>query len=75
MRYQPGWINDSQIYDELMRIAVILEVLGDQLRVHNVEPEKPREGQTAICDGTNWNPLSDGIKRPVWFNGTAWSAF
>jgi hypothetical protein len=41
------------------------------MRVLAVAPEKPRDGEGAICNGTTWNPIGDGVKRPVWYDATA----
>lgn len=63
---------------ELQAIAETLNGLATgPLRVLSVAPVKPRDGDTAICDGTNWNPLGDGIKRPLWYDesAAAWKKF
>lgn len=62
-RYQPQTVPPQfdQIFlaNELLRISLALEVLskGD-LPTLNVAPEKPRDGNIAFADGTNWNPGS-----------------
>jgi hypothetical protein len=38
--------------------AALLEVDGILLPELNVEPNKPRDGQIVLADGTNWNPGS-----------------
>ena len=79
MNYRPSeTVKDLAVYRELSRIAQILGQLEKgPIRVLHVAPEKPSDGDTAICDGANWNPLGDGIKRPIWFNETSglWSVF
>lgn len=63
---------------ELFAIAETFASLATgSLRVLNVAPLKPRDGDTAICDGTNWNPIGDGVKRPVWYDeaATTWKKF
>jgi hypothetical protein len=41
------------------------------LRVLNVEPERPREGMIAHADGTNWNPGAGA--GPYSYIGGAWT--
>lgn len=64
MRYSPT-IPPSDIpryvYDELSRIAVVLE----QMQVERVNlipqtaaPARPRNGDVVYADGTNWDPGS-----------------
>lgn len=74
MSYTPTDLKDPETSRELRRIAEEFNAIG-KMRVFHREPEKAREGFFCICDGTDWNPLGDGIKRPVWFNGVAWSKF
>jgi hypothetical protein len=52
------------------------EVLTGELVVplHNVAPTRPRIGRVVVADGVNWDPLTAGVPRLVWFNGTAWVA-
>ena len=42
--------------------------------VHRAEPAKPRLGRMVVADGTDWDPLSAGVPRLVWYNGSAWVA-
>jgi len=35
-------------------------------------PSNPSAGQTALADGTNWDPDSDGDAEIVVYNGTSW---
>jgi len=63
---------------ELRKIAEVLADLNlTAFPVTYVAPEKPRDRQNAICDGTSWNPIGDGVKRPVWYDATAaaWKKF
>lgn len=41
----------------------------------NVDPSKPRQGDIRLADGTNWDPIADGLQQPVWFDGTQWQPF
>ena len=79
MLYRPSEIiKDAAVLRELGRIAQAFQLLAtNNIRVLAVAPEKPRDGDAAICDGVNWNPLGDGIKRPVWFNALTqtWNRF
>lgn len=44
-------------YAELSRVAASFEGVEDvQLLDLNVEPPKPRDGQLALADGSNWDP-------------------
>jgi hypothetical protein len=79
MIYKPNSnIKDSTLLTEFNKLAQVLaQITVDNLKVLHVAPGKPRDGDVAICDGTDWNPLSDGIKRPIWFDGgsTSWKKF
>jgi hypothetical protein len=76
MIYLPGKVTDPIVYRELLKISAALSSLKEgKISVLTVEPVKPREGMLFICDGVHWNPLADGIKRPVWFDGTIWRQF
>lgn len=75
MSYSPSdTIKDAEVMRELQRVGNEFNSLGI-MKVLYVEPAKPREGNFCICDGGVWNPLGDGIKRAIWFNGAAWQAF
>lgn len=66
---------DPAVERELRRVGDAMRILT--LVVHNRAVVRPAEGQVVICDGVNWNPLGDGIKRPIWFDvdtGT-WKSF
>ncbi len=75
MSYRPaGTLTDPEIQRELEAIArEFAELPSMQIRYR--EPFKPREGNYCVCDGTTWNPLGDGIKRPIIFLNGAWEAF
>lgn len=80
MIYEPSAIfADVALNEELQRISLAIEGVSNLpfLPVLAREPLKPRDGQTAICDGVNWDPLGDGLKRPVWydFDDEEWKAF
>lgn len=69
-------IKDPEVFREFQEVARAMNDIG-QMPVIFREPLKPRDGMFCICSGTTWDPLSDGIKRPVWFDedsGT-WKAF
>lgn len=40
-------------------------------------PKRLFDGLSCICDGVDWDPMLDGIKRPIWYDagGPAWKAF
>jgi hypothetical protein len=74
----PTGIQDPIVHDALQRIVSAMTVLiADKIAITAVEPVKPRDGWVRICDGVNWNPLEDGIKRPVWFDAETetWKKF
>lgn len=75
--YRPvDTLQDPTVLRELQRIAQAISLLAtNQLEVYYEDPIRPLEGQVVICDGTSWDPLADGIKRAIWFNGTTWQAF
>lgn len=77
-KYTPGSIPRDDLSalvryltEELQNIAAVISELADgHLDEVHVEPEKPREGDLRIADGTNWNPGSGaGMYR---YNGTSW---
>lgn len=55
---------------------LLSEILDGELvlDVHNAEPERPRIGRVVVADGSDWDPISAGVPRIVWYNGTAWKA-
>lgn len=63
--YVPGIVPDDPkqmrqfMQDELYRVKVAIDALaaGHLTQVH-VAPTKPRQGDTRLADGTNWNPGS-----------------
>ena len=69
-------LKDPEVVREFREIGKEMENLR-RMQVRFSEPQRPRDGFFCICDGSNWNPLGDGIKRPVWFDETAglWKAF
>ena len=45
------------VFDELQKISNAVEVLSIlNLPVTHVAPLRPRDGDTYLADGTNWNP-------------------
>lgn len=59
--------------DEFQKIAAAVDLLQlGHKDVTYVAPDKPRQGDERICDGTMWNPVGTGVPTQVWFNGTAW---
>jgi hypothetical protein len=79
MLYNPeGAGIDPKIVRELRKIAEVLAIVDkNTIRFLTAAPEKPRMGDVAICDGTNWNPIADGVRRPIWFDETSgvWRRF
>src|SRR5689334_21421702 len=64
-----GWLNDE--------LKGMVEAAARNNRVgyneQNVTPTKPRTGDTAFADGTNWNPgLGKGLYT---FDGSSWIPF
>lgn len=78
-KYTPSeGVKDPAVARELARIAQVLATFSSpSLEVLHVAPEKPYHGQTVICDGDDWDPLSDDTLRPVWYDAVAgtWKAF
>jgi hypothetical protein len=77
MSYTPSdTIKDAEVYRELQRVGEEFEALP-RLKILHVEPVKPRDGNYCVCDGVNWNPFGDGIKRPIWYDATtaSWKSF
>jgi hypothetical protein len=63
-----GNLNDLAygIEQALQQISMSLNLDSVKvLPVLNKEPGYVVDGMLCICDGTNWNPLGDGIKRAV----------
>lgn len=79
MQYKPADSGIPQeVYRELLRIGqLLLRNQTGAIEVLAVAPERPSDGDVAICDGASWDPLNDGVKRPVWFDEDAlvWKAF
>lgn len=78
MSYQPTEKLEPPIQREFQRVAQALNgIIHGILQVFYTTPQKPRDGQIAIADGVHWNPIGDGIKRPVWYDASAgvWKIF
>jgi hypothetical protein len=73
MQYNPTTTGLPEAVARELRIIAQLFAYIDNCptRVLAVAPEKPRDGEGAICNGTTWNPIGDGVKRPVWYDATA----
>jgi len=69
-------IKDPEVYREFQEVARGMAEM-QKMPVFYAEPSKPRDGNFCICDGVHWNPLSDGVKRPIWYDEEAstWKAF
>lgn len=76
MRYVINYTGgDQQIQQELLAIQQAIETLNRlTIELSYEEPEKPREGQVYVADGTSWNPLGTGTKSPVLFQDDTWVA-
>lgn len=77
MSYSPAdTIKDPEVYRELQRIGEEFNQIL-KLKITSQLPTKPRDGDVRIADGINWNPIGDGIKRPVWFDVVShtWKSF
>jgi len=62
-------VNDEGALRELKKIQGLFGSLtAGKLAIRRTVPEKPQDGQVVICDGAHWNPIGDGVKRPVWFD-------
>lgn len=71
-------VGDPAVARELQRISQVLATFAAPgLAELTVEPGKPFHGQTVICDGSDWDPLGDGVRKPVWYdaNASAWKAY
>jgi len=79
MSYTPiERVSDPAAQREFRRIAESLNSIAvGRIVVLHVAPSKPYDGQVVICDGVHWNPLNDGLKRPIWFDAEAnlWKPF
>lgn len=77
MTYNPaGNLQDAELNRELAEVAKEMEALR-RMPVRTAPPYKPRDGEFCVCDGAFWNPLGDGVKRPIWYDADtlAWRAF
>jgi hypothetical protein len=76
--YRPSEnVSNEAAQREFQRISAVFARLAQGLiRRLYVAPAKPQDGETAICDGTSWDPLGDGLSQPVWYDGEAgiWKA-
>lgn len=60
------------ISDELTKIGTAISGLAEgHLDVTHVAPEKPRDGDIRLADGTNWNPTAGGQGFYGYYN-SAW---
>lgn len=67
---------DPLVNAELRRISLEFQLLSTKiLKEYTVEPQKPKDLDVAVCDGILWNPLGDGIRRPLWFDVGIWKPF
>ena len=65
--------SDPSVAEQFQRLAEILT--GEiEIPLHYREPDRPRIGRIVVADGTEWDPISAGVPRIVWYNGTAWKA-
>jgi len=78
VQYTPGNAPETQeqinryMVEELRKISAAINLLAlGHLDETHVAPDKPREGDIRLCDGTNWNPLGTG-KKFVGYRGGAW---
>lgn len=47
------------LFSELIRISAAISALADgHIEITHVTPEKPRDGDIRLADGTDWNPGS-----------------
>ena len=70
MIYRPSDnVADPEVRRELLRISEVLNALVEgRIPVRTQAPSRPFDGQFAIADGVSWDPLSTGLKQPVWYN-------
>lgn len=60
------------ISDELIKIGAAISGLSTgHVDVAHVAPEKPRDGDIRLADGTNWNPTAGGQGFYGYYN-SAW---
>lgn len=76
--YAPGDIPSKPealprfIGDELIKIGTAISALSlGHLDETHVAPEKPRDGDIRLADGTNWNPTAGGQGFYGYYN-SAW---
>lgn len=79
MEYKPTeQIQDPAVKRELQKVANSLNnIIVGRLLVLHIAPLRPSDGQAVICDGVHWNPIGDGVKRPIWFDKdtSTWKPF
>jgi hypothetical protein len=73
-KYESTYAGEDQ--SAAQEFSNLSQVLTGEIVVPNVnvEPERPRYGRVVVADGTDWDPLTAGVPRLVWFNGTSWVA-
>lgn len=78
MEYTPGQVDDASTQAELLKLAQVVNIAEMKaLKLATREPARPVDLQVVVCDGTNWNPMGDGLKRPIWYDADVqlWKAF
>lgn len=69
---------DPSVEREFRKVAITLNnIIVGKAQVLHVAPVRVSDGAIVICDGVDWNPLGDGIKRPIWYDVSAgvWKKF
>ena len=62
----------NYLREEFQKINAAITALSlGHVDTTHVSPQKPRDGDFRLCDGTNWNPLGTGQKF-VGYRGGSW---
>lgn len=59
--------------EELTKLAgTLLKLAAGHVDTTYAPPDKPREGDLRLADGTHWDPVGAGAPRFVGYAGGAW---
>jgi hypothetical protein len=78
MSYSPTTqVKDQDVARELDAISAAFASQLVFLRKYTSPPKNPADGLVVICDGVTWNPIGDGVRRPVWYDkeDNTWKTF
>lgn len=64
---------NAYLNEEFSKIAVAIgRLAAGHVDTSYAAPDKPREGDLRLADGTHWDPVSAGAPRFVGYAGGAW---